>query len=105
MRERQFPIQGAWHREEHRNIRDSSIPWDLIGPHNRQSLENHAGQDLEKIASRGGFSPDEAVAVIEDRKWTLMGQQEAILRLAELVSEYRAKRKESILDAVFAPLQ
>lgn len=48
--------------------REFKLPWALIAPHEAQSLANH-GQSLDKIAYRGGFSYEEAAAVMENRKW------------------------------------
>lgn len=61
-----------------------SIPWELILPHERQADRNH-GQTLKRLAERGGLSPCEAVAVIEDRDWRPMSDDEAIARLLELM--------------------
>lgn len=46
----------------------NSIPWEAIAPHERYALLNH-DQSLKKLASRGGLSPCEAVAILEDRKY------------------------------------
>jgi hypothetical protein len=70
------------------------IPWAIIAPHEKQAWVNHH-QDLSKLASRGGLSACEAVAVIEDRKWTRMDPGAgfkspapiALDRLAEIVKE------------------
>lgn len=59
-----FPIQAS-HEWAHRD-QLKAIPWDLIEPHGVQAIRNHCGQDLEKLASRGGLSACEAVAVLED---------------------------------------
>lgn len=60
------------------------LPWDIIAPHAQRAFLNH-GQSLEPLASRGGLSPCEAVAILEDRPWHRMDQTAAIERLAELV--------------------
>ena len=44
----------------------TSIPWAMIAPHDATAQLNHGGQDLAKLASRGGLCPLEAVAVLED---------------------------------------
>lgn len=63
---RQFPIIQEWpERLFVPQIR--SIPWELIAPHEKQALENHCGQSLERLAQRGGLSAAEAVAIIEDK--------------------------------------
>ena len=61
------------------------IPWDVIAPHARQAKANH-GQTLERLRQRGGLSPCEAVAILEDRPWTRMDLTTAFERLAELIS-------------------
>lgn len=40
----------------------------MIAPHAQQALNNHY-QTLERLAERGGLSPCEAMAVLEDRDW------------------------------------
>jgi len=42
------------------------IPWDIVTPHEAQAKLNHS-QSLETLASRGGLSPEELLAVLEDR--------------------------------------
>ena len=57
------------------------IPWGLLDPHRRQADRNH-GQTLEKLADRGGLSAEEAMAVIEGRRWTPLPDAEDRLRAA-----------------------
>lgn len=59
------------------------IPWAIIAPHGDQAERNH-WQTLEHLAYRGGLSPCEAVAILEDRKWRRMDQREAFERVQEL---------------------
>ena len=54
--ERQFTI-----------MRYGQIPWSVIAPHEAQALRNQGGQTLERLQERGGLSPEEALAVLEDR--------------------------------------
>lgn len=61
------------------------IPWHIIAGHESQCQKNHY-QTLERIAQRGGFSPAEALAVIENRPWHRMDPQAAVDRLNELVA-------------------
>ncbi len=78
---RNFPIMGVgW------------IPWDVIAPHERQAELNHGGQSLERLSQRGGLSPQEAVAVIEDRPWRKMADDEAMARLRDLVAAAANKK-------------
>ncbi len=51
--ERRFPI-----------IKGASVPWSAMAPFERQAKENHGGQSLEKLASRGGLGRVEAWAVV-----------------------------------------
>lgn len=44
------------------------VPWEMIDPHKQQAIRNHM-QSLETLASRGGLSAAEAVAVLEDKAW------------------------------------
>jgi hypothetical protein len=44
------------------------VDWDAVASHRRQVERNH-GQSLETLNSRGGLSPDELYAVLNDRKW------------------------------------
>ena len=53
-----------------------TIPWKSIAPHEKQALINH-GQSLEKLASRGGLSWCEALAVLQDSKFIAMSEEEA----------------------------
>ena len=53
-----------------------TIPWESIASHKAQALINH-GQSLEKLASRGGLSWCEALAVLRDSKFITMPEEEA----------------------------
>lgn len=62
-----------------------AVPWELIAQHERQAQSNHS-QSLERLAERGGLSPCEALAVIEDRQWRKMDQVVAnTLLLAKII--------------------
>lgn len=63
----------------------SYIPWDVIAPHERQAQANHS-QSLTRLAERGGLSPSEAVAVLEDRAWRRMDEDAAARRLAVIAA-------------------
>lgn len=52
------------------------VPWRMLMPHERQAQRNHS-QTLAELAYRGGLSPCEAVAVMEDRHWRKMPADEA----------------------------
>lgn len=62
-RERFFPLL-PWKKTPR-------IPWEMVEPHARQAEINHY-QTLERLAERGGLSPSELMAVLEDRRWSPM---------------------------------
>ncbi len=107
---RQFPIQVQWPERDYPPQR-RSIPWDLIAPHEKQALENHCGQTLQRLADRMGLSSHEAVAIIEDKRYTARWKTtngttaaqhtqtlEAINRLEELCREFEEKTKDCPAD-------
>lgn len=47
------------------------VPWALLEAHRRQAMKNH-GQTLERLKERGGLSPSEMLAILEDREWRAM---------------------------------
>ena len=63
------------------------IPWAIIAQHEKQAQRNHGDQTLRRLAERGGLSPCEAVAILEDRPWKQMDETAAIKRLAELIAQ------------------
>lgn len=65
------------------------IPMSVFAPHEAQALINH-GQSLEKLASRGGVDPTEAVAILSDRKWQEMPLGEAREQLFRMVKAQSA---------------
>lgn len=66
--ERRFPILH--------DTEIKSVPWAVMEPHELQALRNHA-QGLDRLAARGGVTPEEAVAIIEGRPWKRMPFSEA----------------------------
>lgn len=58
MSEKKFPILET----------NESIDWNLIAPHEKQAMENHGGQTLEKLARRHGLSWYELLCVMADKK-------------------------------------
>lgn len=64
---RAMPIHSRQKRYE--NV--DEIPWRLIESHQSQAWNNH-DQSLQTLASRGGLSYSEAVAILNDRKWQPM---------------------------------
>jgi len=70
--DRTFPV--LWHgTRKHRKLLDAlhcptAILWDHIESHRKQAMRNH-DQTLERLAERGGLSPQELVAVLTDSRW------------------------------------
>jgi hypothetical protein len=64
-----------------------------LAPHEAQCQMNHCNQTLKRISERGGFSRCEAIAVIEDRKWTLIDVETADRQLKEMVKLWEFKNK------------
>ena len=91
--ERQFPILQSY-ADMQRVIRQAksygvtalilSVPWTMMAGHAERAMLNH-GQTLVRLAERGGLSACEAVAVLQDRKWTSMPDGEDYKELADLV--------------------
>ena len=44
----------------------ASVPWSVVAPHEAQAKRNH-DQTLERLAERGGLSPEEMWGVCNDR--------------------------------------
>lgn len=81
--EKQFPV----HPQFREKIK--SIPWGLLSPHERQAEINH-NQPLERLAQRGGLSPVEALAIINDVSYRgVHGSESAIENeLRRAIDEY-----------------
>ena len=50
------------------------IDLSIIAPHEAQAIKNHS-QTLSELSRRGGLSPDELCAVINDRAWYAMPEE------------------------------
>lgn len=99
---RTFPIMPPMLRDDVskliRNIRANNnylmvvgLPWEMIEPHAKQAYSNHS-QTLERLAERGGLSPCEAVAILEDRRWSKMDQEKANSDLTFKIRYWLAER-------------
>jgi len=74
-----YPRTVRWH-----------VPWAMLAEHEPQALSKH-GQTLERLASRGGLGPDEAMAILDGRRWQRMDEDEAREKLKARVAEWEAK--------------
>lgn len=63
-----------------------SIPWEVIAAHEKQAMENH-GQTIKRLAERGGLDWTEALAVLEDRRYTKMNVEDAKRIVLLIVTE------------------
>lgn len=79
-----FPIMPPTLRLNFRRASIVAIPFDLLKPHEVQAVRNHQ-QTLARLAERGGLSPCEALAVLEDRKYISMTPDESRDALIALV--------------------
>lgn len=87
-----FPIQGWFSKPRHAHVMAAEIPWDMIAPHEAQAIANHSGQSLERLAQRGGLGLDEAIAVLEDRKWHRIEDDEAYHVLFAMVRAWEEQQ-------------
>lgn len=81
---RQFPILG--YPKPLGGI--TSIPWDMLAPHERQAQRNHDGQSLAILARRGGLSHDEALAILRDERWRSIPTEQAAEELGAMIKAY-----------------
>lgn len=66
-----FPIMRHWLRREQKDRCPGYIPWKLIEPYDLQAQQNHGGQTLKRLAERGGLDPEEALAVMQQRRYRM----------------------------------
>jgi len=85
--DREFPVLLSDSERQRHPDWPRAVPWSLLQPHERQADRNH-GQTLKRLAERGGLSPAEMVAVLEDRRWQRMDPEAAVARLNELVRQH-----------------
>lgn len=90
VRNETFPITGS--------SRIPCIPYALIQPCGRRIILNF-GQGITDILRRGGLSAREAVAVLTDKPFVMLDQQEAETELARLVAVYQAARVPQTAEA------
>jgi hypothetical protein len=86
-----MPIGGYWDRINWKAIKSYSIPWGMIVSHEKQAQLNHCGQTLQVLANRGGLSACEAIAILEDRSWKKMNEEESYKKLKKMAEEYEQR--------------
>ena len=88
---RTFPVLLQYDRQVMRNYAGPlAVPWDFIAEHEAWCRANH-DQSATRLAQRGGLSPAEMCAVVENRQWHRMTLEESTTRLVELLSEWNAR--------------
>lgn len=82
-----MPTSEKFRVGDHPNYHNPGIPWALIEPHEAQAQRNHY-QSLAQLHDRGGLAWCEALAVLEDRKWT--ADPNAKQKVLALVAKHEA---------------
>ncbi len=89
-----FPILSSYgkDRQEHERLgAPTSVPWDLVAPHEEQAQRNH-GQSLQRLAERGGLSLPELAAVVDNRRWSRMELADALAIVRARLAAFEASR-------------
>lgn len=97
-----FPILWSRLDKEIRECQETgpfvvvSIPWRMIAPYEGNAQANHR-QSLARLAERGGLNVNEALAVLDGRRWTdgFMPVASANYELARRVQAYLATANET----------
>ena len=89
MSDKRFPVLGLWgFGKELQEQCPKSVPWQMLAPHEDQAVSNHS-QSLNRLAQRGGLSPCEMLAVLEDRCWHKMSDEDSVRGLVEAVRKFK----------------
>jgi hypothetical protein len=98
MTEHTFPVLLQENRTLEREIYamgcPKSVPWDFIASHREQCHKNH-DQSPERLAERGGLSPQEMIAVVTgQRMWDVvrLSYKVAIPELLRLIGEWKREQ-------------
>lgn len=83
-----FPVMVSWREQHALPPCPRSVPWEFIAPHEEWAENNHE-ESLAELASRGGLSACEIVAIIEHRKWYKMTWAESVDQLTAKLDEWR----------------
>ncbi len=88
---RRFPIMNG-----------PSIPWSAIAAFDKQAQDNHGGQDLEKLAKRGGLSVCEAIAIMKcerHKDLSAIPLREQIATMISLADDWQSHGNLALRDA------
>lgn len=92
---RMFPVLCQVSRKEKVGQWPTEIPWAMLVPHEAQAKWNH-DQSLVTLASRGGLSPAEMLAVLDDKPFraVLVDDNAAVVLLVARVLKYFSENPE-----------
>lgn len=96
--EKMFPILITYEERRKGYNGPRQMPWAMLQPHEEWALRNH-DQDLKMLASRGGLGPDEALAILDERKWKLMPLNEAGVELQRRIDAFRSSGSGAAEDS------
>jgi hypothetical protein len=65
---------------------DRTVPFVMLSE--VQAYSNHS-QTLQRLAERGGLGPDEALALMDKRRWMPMKKETALRMLTERLERYK----------------
>lgn len=97
--DRTFPVLWGYSVKEHvKELQQAKvtfmplcIPWSMLAPHEKQAQMNHS-QTLARLAERGGLSPCEALAILDDRAWRRMPITKSCAELSDRILAYHRQR-------------
>lgn len=75
-----FPVLGS---------HGAKVDWQFVADHGKQAHANHY-QTVEHLAKRGGLSWSELAAVVGNRKWSAMQENDAMLSVRKDEARYLA---------------
>lgn len=101
--EQRFPVLSDHVERKAHPSWPRSVPWSFLAPHEERAKQNH-DQSLERLAARGGLGLDEMAAIVEDRKWRRMTEDEVAAFLLTLPSPAPPEQPAPTLDNRFHEL-
>ncbi len=87
-----FPIHPSSTRDLPRA--PQSVPFWVVKVHEAQALRNH-GQTVARLAERCGLGWDELLAVLTDRPWKRMRENEAMVECVAMIRKVDPEWYES----------
>ncbi len=91
-----FPVM-----QKDRNLRPGSIPWSMLAPHEAQVKKNHGGHSILELSKRGGLSPCELLAALEDRPWQKIDSEICNTKIMDLMAAYYQVQAGRVLTCVY----